>query len=514
MDMYFSLAPIFSDGAVLQRQMPVLIFGEGPENAEVTVTLGDDTARGIVHKGVWQAALPPAEAGLGLELTAVCRGQRITVKDIAVGEVWIAGGQSNMEFQIDKEAERDTVIPAADDPLLRFFDMPRISYDGEEKDISFAEFGKWRPFLPEHAGWFSAVGAYFGMELRDKLNVPVGIVGCNYGGTSASCWLSEPYLDAVPALAAYRDTYEAAVRDLDKERYMALFRERQRMGQTPGMREFFLKLARGELALEDVKKKLAELTPHQWELLQIPCGPMAATRPFALYHNMVERLAPYGARGVIWYQGEADEVLPEQYAALFGQMVRCWRDAWGRELPFLTVQLAPFGSWLSSTGEAFPELRRQQETAARTIPGVWMASIMDSGMETDIHPKKKRVVGERLSLLARGRIYDEKDLICEPPEYVRGRWEDQTLCLQFDNAGAELRCKGEVPQGLEVFADGVKTDCMITLTGSEMRISAAALGNAAAVQVRYAQMPYVEADLYSSAGLCAKPFTAWFARGE
>lgn len=514
MDKHFSLAPIFSDGAVLQRRMPVLLFGEGPENAEVTVTLGDDTACGVVHNGAWQVELPPAEAGTGLELNAVCRGQRITVKDIAVGEVWIAGGQSNMEFQLDTEAERNTVIPAANDPLLRFFDMPRISYEGEEKDTSFAEFGKWRLFLPEHAGWFSAVGAYFGMELRDKLNVPIGIVGCNYGGTSASCWLSEPYLDAVPALAAYRDTYETAVRDLDLERYTALFRERQRIGQNPDMQNFFRKLARGELSTEDVKKKLAELTPHQWELLQIPCGPMAATRPFALYHNMVERLAPYGARGVIWYQGEADEVLPEQYAVLFAQMVRCWRDTWGRELPFLTVQLAPFGSWLSSTGEAFPELRRQQEIAARTIPGVWMASIMDSGMETDIHPKKKRVVGERLSLLARGKIYGEKDLICEPLEYAQGHWEDQTLCLQFNNAGTGLRCQGEVLQGLEVFADGTKTDCTVNLSGSEMRIRAAALGNAAVAEVRYAQMPYVEADLYSSAGLCAKPFTARFVRGE
>lgn len=143
-----------------------------------------------------------------------------------------------------------------------------------------------------------------------------------------------------------------------------------------------------------------------------------------------------------------------------------------------------------------------------------MTSIMDSGMETDIHPKKKRVVGERLSLLARGKIYEEAALLCEPPEYAQGRWEDQTLCLQFRNAGAGLRCQGEVPQGLEVFADGAETDCTVTLTGNEMRIGAAALRYAASAQVRYAQMPYVEADLYSSAGLCAKPFTAWFARGE
>ena len=109
------------------------------------------------------------------------------------------------------------MIPNANDSLLRFFDIPRISYEEQQKDISFLEYGVWRTFTPEHAGWFSAVGAYFGMKLRQALNVPVAIIGCNCGATSASCWLSEDHLNAVPALRVYRENYERTLETLDME---------------------------------------------------------------------------------------------------------------------------------------------------------------------------------------------------------------------------------------------------------------------------------------------------------
>lgn len=187
----FQLATVFSDGMVLQRRQPVNVFGTGEDGTHVTVTIGSVSAACVVKDGRWNAVLPPMEAADGLSLRAECSGTVLFVNDVAIGEVWIAGGQSNMEFWLRNEAERETVIPRANDPLLRFFDMPRISYDRQEKDLSFAEYGRWRPFLPEHAGWFSAVGAYFGARLRQALGVPVAVIGCNCGSTSASCWMSE-----------------------------------------------------------------------------------------------------------------------------------------------------------------------------------------------------------------------------------------------------------------------------------------------------------------------------------
>jgi len=507
----FSLAPIFSDGAVLQRGEPINVFGFGAEGADVEVRLScmECAVHTSVQKGRWCVCLSPLPAAEGLTLTAVSRGQTLVVKDVAVGEVWIAGGQSNMEFWLCNEAERGTVIPTANDPQLRFFDMPRISYDGQQMDFSFSDYGIWRPFTPEHAGWFSAVGAYFGMELRRALRVPVAVVGCNCGATSASCWLSEEYLRAIPALRGYEETYERTLETLDLEQYTRDFKERQSLGQTPRMIEFDRRMARGEISPDDLKKLMAQLstklTPHQMQLLMLPCGPLASTRPFALYHNMVKRLAPYTAKGVIWYQGESDVVLASHYAELFGQVVRCWRAAWEKELPFLTVQLAPFGQWLDNTGELFPVVREQQELACKQLSGVWMASIMDAGMETDIHPKNKRVPGERLALLARGKVYGEEDLLCEPPAVKRIHWEDEKISILFEHTGTGLYAKENFPQELKVFSGGESIPFQALLEEDRMIVLLQKYA-LPSVELKYAWQPYTCAGLYNSSGLCAKPF--------
>lgn len=519
MEQIFCLAPVFSDGVVLQRREPVWIFGGGEEGAAVEVRLSsmERPCRTVVRDGEWRVSLPPEEAAEGLTLTASSRGQTVIVQDVAVGEVWIAGGQSNMEFWLRNEAERDAVIPAADDGLLRFFDMPRISYEGQRKDLSFTEYGVWRKFTPEHAGWFSAVGAYFGMALRRTLGVPVAVVGCNCGATSASCWISEAYLEEIPALRVYRESYEQTLKTLDLTRYERDFKERQAWGQMPRMVEFDQKMARGELQAETLQDLIGQLgkqlTKRQWELLSLPCGPMAPTRPCALYHSMVERLAPYTARGVIWYQGESDADRAEHYAALFGQVVRCWRSLWERELPFLTVQLAPFGRWLNETGEMFPALREQQELACRQMPDVWMASIMDAGMEKDIHPKNKRIPGERLALLARGKVYGE-DTLCEPPAFEKAVWEGDTVQLTFANAGEGLRVKGEFPRELEMLLDGERGAGTISVEKERLIIWCDRLKDACKVDIRYAWQPYICAGLYNSAGLCAKPFRVSMKRAQ
>lgn len=502
----FQLATVFSDGMVLQRRQPVNVFGTGEDGTHVTVTIGSVSAACVVKDGRWNAVLPPMEAADGLSLRAECSGTVLFVNDAAIGEVWVAGGQSNMEFWLRNEAERETVIPRANDPLLRFFDMPRISYDGQEKDLSFAEYGRWRPFLPEHAGWFSAVGAYFGVRLRQALGVPVAVIGCNCGSTSASCWMSEAYLDAVPALSPYRATYEKALETLDLDWYTAAFKERQTLHTTPRLRAFYEQMARGELSSQKATEIFAAQPKRQLELLNLPIGPMSSTRPCALYHFMVGRLAPYTAKGVIWYQGESDVGLAEQYAVLFRQLVRCWRDAWGQELPFLTVQLAPFEHWLENTGERFPELRRQQDRAAESISNVWMVSIMDAGMKENIHPTKKRVVGERLALLARGKVYGENSLVCEAPVPEHVSREGEVLTLRFANAGKGLVCAADRPAELEVLSDGVPISYTAQLCGAELVLRAKGLADAGTVELRYAQNPFTQADLYNSAGLCAKPF--------
>jgi sialate O-acetylesterase len=112
-----------------------------------------------------------------------------------------------MAFALRQDAERETAISAANDPLQRFFDQPKISYAGQENDENFSEFGFWRRCRTRDSQWFSAIGAYFAQELSRALNVPIGIVGCNFGGVSASAWLPENALAGVPALRVYIDEY-------------------------------------------------------------------------------------------------------------------------------------------------------------------------------------------------------------------------------------------------------------------------------------------------------------------
>lgn len=175
------LASLFMDGVVLQRDLPVPVWGEGPEGARVVLEIAGQTADTVVENGQWRANLEPLQAGAGLELTVASNSEKKVIRNVAVGEVWIAGGQSNMEFALKFDAEGPEMIAGADDPEIRFFDVPKISYEGQEKDEDFSTAGFWRTFDPLSAPYFTAVGTYFAIRLRKTLGVPIGIIGCNWG---------------------------------------------------------------------------------------------------------------------------------------------------------------------------------------------------------------------------------------------------------------------------------------------------------------------------------------------
>lgn len=498
-------APIFADHMVLQRDVTVPVWGEGAENERVIVEIDGTFAEAVVKDGKWCAWLPPLHAATGLVLKASCRFHQCIVHDVAVGEVWITGGQSNMEFPLQFDAEGKTTIEEANDPDLRFFDVPKICYPDQSKNEGVEYDVCWRPFSPEHAGRFTAAGAYFALQLRKSLRVPVGIVGCNWGGTSASAWMSESYLTERPELAPYLENYEQHVKMLDMEDYRRKFTRKRMLERTPEALRIHEALLAGLGAPGLPTEFVSKISDEQLELLSLPVGPWDPRRPCGLYETMLKTIVPFAVQGVIWYQGESDEVLPKQYAVLFTQLIRCWRDAWNKELPFLFVQLAPFRRWLSNTGDQFPELRRQQELVSKSVPCVWMASIMDAGDEFDIHPKRKRPVGERLALLARGKVYGE-DLLCEPPEPLEAKWDADRLIIRFAHAGDGLRCNGSKPEGLQLILDGERYDFEAELHGDTLILRAPAIGHSKTAKLAYAWVDYVQADLYNSADLCAKPF--------
>lgn len=541
------LARVFTDYIVLQRDRPILLWGRSDAAGTVPVRLnGRVIAQVPVEAGLCAFLLPaqPAMEDAVLEVGSV----RLCHVDI--GEVWVAGGQSNMEFLLKYTEGGEEEAAQAADPHLRMYTVGQYSFAGERElgYKAWEPWDKWLPYAPENAGDCSAVGVYFARQLR-RAGVPVGILSCSWGGTSASAWAPRARLAANPAVKSYVEDFDAAVAALDLPRYHAI-----KAAVRPGMashasREMMGVLNKYTFKPGEMEKKMAELSSagpggapkagpdlsgiSMAELLAV--GPGDPNEPGALFENMVREIAGYSARGVIWYQGESDDKKPDVYQALFTEMVQCWRAVWSTRnpavgmLPFLTVQLAPYGCCRGQDGAAFPLLRAQQEQAAKTIPGVYMTSISDIGNVFDIHPKVKRPVGERLALLAQKYVYDDTALLADAPEAAGLTRQGDVAAIAFANgeglairpapeAGYNGFALADIPakylppilggvNGLAVWADGAPLqNALCRVEKNRLLIQAPALAGAQAVTVQFAQTPFYRVNLYNRAGIPAKPF--------
>ena len=494
---------LFSSYLVLQRDKPVKVWGTGDGEA-VSVSVQGKSASAPVIDGKWQVTLPALTASQAETLFVTSGEERIMVENVAVGEVWIAGGQSNMEFPLKFDAEARKVIPTANNPDIRYFDCPKAKFEGQEKEEDYRQFGFWRPLNPSNAPFYSAVSFYFANQICEKLHVPVGIVGCNWGGTSASTWLDESYLAADDSLRVYLDEYQAGFQNLDIKQYIKA---------EAASRSYMARRVVRQFMNTALKRTLGPvLTPLFTAIIQsgkkniLAIGPRSENRPGGLFHTMLQKIAGFSARGVIWYQGESDDNKANLYARLFSALIRCWRDAWQDELPFLFVQLAPYERWLGFNAGDFVTLREQQELVSKTVPGTWMASIMDAGSRLDIHPKRKRPVGERLALLARGKVYGE-NILCDAPEVSEVKWECDRLVISFLHAGEGLSLKGDRLESLEILADGKAINPhKISIDKSTLIIEASDLSTTKSLEIRYAWRNFAEVNLYNCAALPAKPF--------
>jgi sialate O-acetylesterase len=362
-------------------------------------------------------------------------------------ELWLASGQSNMELLVKNAAE-----PAGpEDPLLRLCHIPVRDADVPCTAVE--------PHWDVPADEFSAVAYHFGRNLRQALSVPVTMINASLGATSITSWLPREVVEADP----HWD--QIAAREADK-------------------------IAHYEWAL---KKRSEVANPESiWQ----PPNPYVR-RPGALYNGMIAPLHKLPIRGVIWYQGEGDAAFPEWYETLFPALIRSWRAAWGRELPFLFVQLSTFGG---HPHEDWARLREVQRNVAQTVPNTAMVVSLDVGEKDDIHPKRKQPVGERLARAARALVYSQP-VAWRGPTLARVEPDGRTL--RFDNAGDGLRTDGQPLCGLEVAgADGEFHEVTGTITGDTVTITSPAEVR----QVRYAWHSWTEANLFNSHGLPAEPF--------
>jgi sialate O-acetylesterase len=523
-----TLPIVFQNNMILQRQKSIRVWGTGPVRSAIGAVLNGERASGLAgDDGFWELRFPPMEASRDGNLTFFCNGEPACSFDgVAVGELWIAGGQSNMEFALQYEYRRREIFRRSPDSLLRYFEVPKRSWEGQCEGNPFTggDFtaqGIWFDFSPQNAPLFSAAACYFALRLRERLGpgIPVGIISCNWSGSPAFAWIAEDNLRADGELAHFWTEYNDRIQAQDPEAYEGVFAKSQAEGWSPLMRAAFDLYMRGRIPiwLGDILKKV---NPGFFDL-QLE-GPRDPWRPCGLYTTMVSTIAGYTCRGVIWYQGEGDDVRPEYYARLFALVIRCWRQAWRDELPFIFAQLSAFERDHFQRGDSFPELRRQQQLAADTIPHVWMISTIDLGERYNIHPGSKGPVGERFAAAALVNVYGF-DLSWSSPR-VRGinRGDDGSIRICFDGCEGGLLIRGgrytppgknkrgAFPhriRGLRLLARGTRIrQFEVSVEGDTLVIQPGRTASPDPDEIRYATDPYTETDLFNGAGFPALPF--------
>lgn len=516
-------AILFQNHMILQRDKSIAVWGTADAETKVTVTMQGKTADAVADaNGIWKAICGPFEASFLEEMIISSGEEKLVIQDVQVGDVWLAGGQSNMEFHMRYDADMAAEKESCTNGNIRFFDYPEVSYVGQIDERDYGKnYGFWRKAEPEQMERFSAVGYYFAKDLQRKYDIPVGIIGCNWGGTPACAWMSRESIIAGGG-QIYLDEYEEAVKKLDLAEYEEKFNSNPESWRVDQLASPISDMMMFGCTMEEFSTKLMEmgidLSSIDPAAFMPMTGPKYERRPSGLYESMLKPVVPYGIRGVIWYQGETDgDCHPEIYKTLFPALIRNWRELWEEELPFLFVQIAPLERWMECVGERYVEIRSAQQYTADTISNTGMAVITDVGMQSDIHPKKKQPVGHRLALLAEKMVYGE-EILCEAPTLCGVKTEENRLILTFENAGSGLYLAETVPYGqevgaerlggLQVFQDGRELNADSLLAHAEgncVIISGEDIRTGLPTKVKIAGTGWYLVNLYNNEGIPARP---------
>lgn len=432
-----TLAAVFSDGCVLQREKPVPIWGTARAGETVAVALdGSAVSARAGEDGTWSAVLPAAPAGGPWTLTVSCGEWTLRRERVFRGEVWLAGGQSNMELALADARNGAGDIAQSANPYLHYYQPTKAPTTEEAKALEPSLPG-WQAVGPDTAGALSAVAYHAARTLSEYLpGIHIGILVCCWGGTYAHCWLPREELQTFPAGRRRLAWYDARAGGKSDE-------------------EFRREAARYQRQVDGWNRRVSDYREAHpgapWEAVNRDCGrypwppPAGRTgfqRPGNLYGAMLRRLCPYALHGFWYYQGEQDEEWPEDYFPLLTALIRRWRRDWGdAKLPFLLVQLPMYISAEETADPMrWPILRKAQADAAE-LPGVELAVLADCGEFDNIHPADKTTPGVRLGLLALESVYHQ-GVTGRPPVCVEARREGETVLLRFAHSGGGLRLTG------------------------------------------------------------------------
>jgi sialate O-acetylesterase len=477
------MAP-FNDGMVLQRDMAVPVWGAARPGEQVTVGFaGQRKTATAGADGRWRVDLDPLPASAeGRELIIAGGGVTRTVRDVLVGEVWIASGQSNMEYGVGHVVNAKAEIAAADHPLIRVFTVKTAVAAEPQRAVS----GSWAVCTPANAGGFTATGYFFARDLQARLGIPVGLIHSAVSGTLAEAWTSGEALAKDPMLVPILARYDEAV-----AAYPA----------AKAAYEAALKVWQAEAAAATAAGKPEPKKPAE------PADPaVQTTRPAGLFNGKIAPLIPVAFRGVIWWQGEYNSERCEQYATFFPTLIRDWRARWNRgDFPFLFVQLQNLDIQPQPNSAHYDELREAQFKTLRSVPATGMVVACDVGDAHDIHPPNKQAVGARLALAARALAYGEQ-IAWSGPLYAGMAVEGARIQVRFDHLGGGLVDRdGKGLGGFTIAgADRQFVAATAAIDGDAVVVSSPAVPQPVAVRYAWADNP--TCTLYNQAGLPASPF--------
>ncbi|WP_239461963.1 sialate O-acetylesterase [Occallatibacter savannae] len=478
-----SLPKVLSSHMVVQRDLPVHVWGKAAPGQSVTVAFrGESRTVDADALGHWNAYLRPGAAGGPFSMTVMPGPAReqtaaqaaMTLDDIMVGDVWVASGQSNMEFPLSRASTAAQDLPNSANPQIRLLMIRKRSADYAMWD---ADTDGWTPSNPETAKDFSAVAWYFARDIAGRQHVTIGLIDATWGGTVGESWVRLTALGEDAALAP-------------------IFVSRGKMTDDA---------ADADAEQADEKRQQEEAKAAGKPAPQFPWHPpLNSWGPGLLWNGMIAPLAPLPIRGVLWYQGESNSALARvhSYDRVMRTLIEDWRRQWGiGDFPFLYVQISNFKS---TPREDWAELREQQ---VRTLAmrNTAMAVTIDIGNPDDVHPTDKLDVGLRLARAARALTYGE-NIEYSGPMFRQATTEAGSIRVWFDHAKG-LSAKGGVVTGFEVAGrDGKYMPATAKVEGASVVASSPDVP--APVSVRYGWANSPECLLFNSEGLPASPFTS------
>lgn len=480
------LPSLFSDHMVLQRDAAVPVWGWADPGEEVTVRIaGQQQSAKADADGKWSTKLDTLTA-IGPQTMIVKGRNEITIRDVLIGEVWLASGQSNMGMKVKGVNNATDEIANAKFPEIRMFTVAAKAAETPQAECG----GYWQVCSPETVASFSATAYFFGRDLHQNLKAPVGLINASWGGTPIQSWTSLEAQQSLPALAPM-------IESLRKRTAVPFDEEQAKVRHAKQMKVWENQRAKAKAAGERPPRPPKPILSPQTD----------PKSPANLYNGMIAPLAPYAIRGAIWYQGEGNAGgNAKLYTEQLPLLIRDWRKLWGQgDFHFISVQLPGYKDPTDDPGAASGwALVREAFLKSRSLPNTGTAIVIDAGNASNVHPRDKQTVGKRLARWARANVYGEK-IPSSGPLPAGHEINNDTIILKFTHTDGGLKSKDAELRGFAIAGEDRKwVWATARIEGDQVIVSSPEVK--APVAVRYAWADNPLAPLINGAGLPASPF--------